>query len=102
MVLDADLVALVACDTAVGDLQRGEGVLGLGRAFQHAGARNVLVSLWPVAEEATVRLISNFFSHIRDGAVPSLALKQAKLDLRAHGFDHPFYWAPFILVGTSG
>jgi CHAT domain-containing protein len=101
LVLDADVVALIACDTAVGHLQRGEGVLGLGRAFQHAGARNVLVSLWPVAEEAAVLLAAGFFSRIRDGAIPSLALRQAKLDLRAHGFEHPFYWAPFILVGTN-
>lgn len=98
--LDADLVALTACKTGLGKQVGGEGVMGLGRAFQYAGARNVLVSLWSVAEESTTKLTDNFFLNLKAGKTPREALKLARVELRKDKrYDHPFFWAPFILMG---
>lgn len=97
--LNADVVALTACQTGLGDHLTGEGVMGLGRAFQHAGARNVLVSLWNVAEGSTTMLAERFFAHLKEGGTMRQALRLARMDVRRAGYEHPFYWAPFILVG---
>jgi CHAT domain-containing protein len=97
--LNADVVALTACETGLGDRLTGEGVMGLGRAFQYAGARNVLVSLWNVAEDSTTLFGEKFFQHLREGKSKRDALRLARADLRREGYEHPFYWAPFILIG---
>ena len=73
----------------------------LGRAFQYAGARSVLMSLWSVAENSSVMLVESFFRHIREGKNKLDALKLARREIRNSGFDHPFFWAPFILVGET-
>ncbi|MBI4345546.1 MAG: CHAT domain-containing protein [Elusimicrobia bacterium] len=96
--LDAEIVALTACKTGLGKEVKGEGVLGLGRAFQHAGARNVLVTLWSVAEKSTTIMTRRFFERVRDGATPREALKGAQADVRKAGYTHPFFWAPFALM----
>ncbi|MBI5883210.1 MAG: CHAT domain-containing protein [Elusimicrobia bacterium] len=95
--LNADVVALTACQTGLGRRVSGEGVVGLGRAFLQAGARNALVSLWNVSEESTVLLTERFFLHVRDGQTPHEALRSARTDIRREGFEHPYYWAPFVL-----
>jgi CHAT domain-containing protein len=97
--LNADLVALVAGQTGLGKMVPGEGVLSMGRAFQYAGARSTLVSLWAGAEGPTVQLVESFFQHLKGGHRKKEALKRARNDLRMAGFDHPFFWASFILVG---
>jgi CHAT domain-containing protein len=99
--VDADLVALIACQTGVGAVLTGEGVQGMGRAFQYAGAKTVLMSLWSVAEKASVQLTDSVFKHLKSGKNKRDALQQARLDLRETGYDHPFYWAAFILVGET-
>ena len=99
MRLNADVVALIACQTGLGRQVSGEGVLGLGRAFQYAGAKHVMVSLWNVDEQSTTNLTERFFAHVREGKSPRLALKESRLDIRREGYDHPFYWAPFTLIG---
>ncbi len=96
--LDAQVSALIACDTGRGRYVRGEGVLGLGRAFQFAGSRSVLASLWSVAESATVQLTERFFAHLKVGLGPQDALRQARRDIRQDGYEHPFYWASFIHI----
>ena len=96
--LNADVVALTACQTGLGRHLTGEGVMGLGRAFQYAGARNVLVSLWSVSEDSTTMLVERFFLHLRDGETPRQALRLAREEVRRAGYEHPFYWAPFILI----
>lgn len=107
--LAADLVVLSACEVGLGKLVNGEGLLGLGRAFQYAGARSLLVTLWSVEDRATSELMVAFFEalHARGGR-PAEALRAAKLKLmRArrqgeHGevsLAHPFFWAPFVLIG---
>ncbi len=97
--LNADVVALTACETGVGKQVAGEGVMGMGRAFQYAGAKSVLVSLWSVAEASTTLLVERFFSYLKNGADKVSALRRAREDLLRAGYRHPFFWSPFILIG---
>jgi outer membrane protein OmpA-like peptidoglycan-associated protein len=73
--------------------------MGMGRAFQYAGAKSVLVSLWSVAEASTTLLVERFFSHLKNGADKVSALRQAREDVIRAGYRHPFFWSPFILIG---
>src|SRR4029434_7288742 len=73
--LDADLVTLSACGTALGEEMSGEGILGLTRAFQYAGARSVLASLWSVQDAATADLMTRFYRHLRHGGSKDEALQ---------------------------
>ena len=99
--LGADLVILSACETALGKEVRGEGLVGLTRAFLYAGARSVAVSLWPVADESTAELMVAFHRELRDGVERSEALRLAKLAaLRSGRWRQPYYWAPFVLIGA--
>lgn len=99
--LEADLVVLSACQTALGREIAGEGVIGLTRAFQLAGARSVVASLWSVSDESTARLMQRFYRHRAEGTGKDEALRLAQLDLvRSTGpTSHPFFWAPFELFG---
>jgi CHAT domain-containing protein/Tfp pilus assembly protein PilF len=99
--LNADVVALTACETGVGKELGGEGVMGMGWAFEYAGARNVVMSLWSVDQESAVQLTGSFFAQLRKGLGPQEALRQARAELREAGYRHPFFWAPFILVGEG-
>lgn len=111
--LNADLVVLSACDTGLGKLRDGEGIIGLTRAFFYAGASSTVVSLWKVEDQSTSLLMERFYQNLKRGLSKSEALRQAKLDimrstveLKAIGMHQdlasPFYWAPFILVGDWG
>jgi CHAT domain-containing protein len=99
--LDADLVTLSACDTALGRDMGGEGILGLTRAFQFAGARSVLASLWSVADDSTAELMRRFYTYLKQGKSKDEALRLAQVDL-IHGPEatsHPYHWAAFQLSG---
>ena len=99
----ADLVVLSACETALGRELRGEGIVGLTRAFLHAGAASVPASLWQVADRSTADLTLAFYRHLARSPGKGEALRQAKLELIAgKRFAHPFYWAPFVLSGEPG
>lgn len=95
--LDADLVTLSACDTALGREMGGEGLVGLTRAFQYAGARSVLASLWSIADASTARLMQSFYGNLRKGRSKDEALRAAQIE-RVRD-SHPFYWAAFQLTG---
>ncbi|MFC1836597.1 CHAT domain-containing protein, partial [Thermodesulfobacteriota bacterium] len=97
--LNAGTVALTACKSGVGRRVSGEGTMGMGRAFQYAGARSVLMSLWSVAADSSIDMMESFFKHVKDGKSRLEALRTARKEVRENGFDHPFFWAPFILVG---
>jgi tetratricopeptide (TPR) repeat protein len=97
--MNADIVALTACQTGLGRRISGEGNMNMGRAFQYAGARSVLMSLWSVAEKSSVMLVESFFKHRKEGKSKLESLQMARKEIREAGYDHPFYWAPFILVG---
>ena len=98
--LGAEVAALTACETGVGKYVSGEGVMGMGRAFQFAGAGNVLMSLWSVSEDATVALSGEFFKQLKAGRTPAEALALARTEIRRQGYEHPFYWSAFILMGN--
>ncbi len=97
--LDADLVALTACQTGMGHQAAGEGVMSMGRAFLHAGARNVLMTLWSVAEDASTVLTADFMRRLAAGEAPDEALKAAQAHVRRKGWKHPFFWSGFVLMG---
>jgi CHAT domain-containing protein len=99
--LQADLVTLSACETGLGRMVRGEGVLGLPRAFFFAGTPRVIVSLWSVSDRSTADLMVGLYRQLlQEGAAPAVALGRAKRTLREGvEFAHPFYWAPFVLMG---
>jgi CHAT domain-containing protein len=102
--LHADLVTLSACRTGLGQLLKGEGIIGLTRAFLYAGAESVAVSLWNVNDIATASLMKAFYKNLNRGLSKDDALRQAKLELlhgRQRAWRHPYYWAPFVLVGDA-
>jgi CHAT domain-containing protein len=93
-----ELVVLSACETGLGQVKTGEGVFGLRRAFQLAGARTVVMSLWKVADEPTRELMSAFYRHLLAGLPRAEALRRAQLQLRQR-YPHPCDWGAFILQG---
>jgi CHAT domain-containing protein len=98
MKLPYELVVLSSCDTALGPRVDGEGLLGLSRAFLYAGARELVVSLWPVADVATESLMVDFYAQILLGRPTTEALREAKLAAIEAGASS-FEWASFILFG---
>jgi CHAT domain-containing protein len=98
-------VVLSACDSGLGRETQGEGLLGLTRALHYAGARNVVASLWQVADDATAELMIRFHRELRSGADAETALRAAQLPLlsgaaggpRARDWRLPYYWAGFEL-----
>lgn len=104
MRLDADLVTLSACDTALGREMAGEGLVGLTRAFQYAGARSVVATLWGVSDISTARFMESFYGYLRAGKTKDEALRAAQIDQirKKTGASHPFHWAAFQLTGTGG
>jgi len=106
MRLDADLVTLSACESALGAEIGSEGLFGLTRAFEYAGARSVLASLWKVGDEATLELMTRFYANLKAGQPKDEALRNAQLTLiRAseNGLPArlalPVHWAAFQLDG---
>ncbi len=101
MDLNADMVALTACQSGLGKSVSGEGVMGLGRAFQYAGSKTVFMSLWNVSEKPSVMLVESLFRRLKEGHQKPVALKMAREDIRAQGYDHPYFWAGFVLNGDQ-
>jgi CHAT domain-containing protein len=111
--LDADLVVLSGCETALGEEQGGEGLIGLTRAFQYAGARTVMASLWSVQDQATSELMIRFYKHFRAGLPKDEALRHAQIELIRGPIEvvnekgektlldasAPYYWAGFQIYG---
>jgi CHAT domain-containing protein/Tfp pilus assembly protein PilF len=94
------LVTLSACDTGVGEVQYGEGVYGLRRAFFLAGTETLAMSLWPVSDRFTREMMTAYYTGLKRGLGRTEALRQAKLAmLRREDRRHPFYWASFIQAG---
>jgi CHAT domain-containing protein len=107
--LQARLVVLSACETARGPLGRGEGLVGLVSAFLQAGARSVLATQWSI-DESTAELMASFYKAMTGGKNTAEALRQAKLDMLKKRLSfggtevslaHPFFWAPFVLIGSG-
>jgi CHAT domain-containing protein/lipopolysaccharide biosynthesis regulator YciM len=96
----ADLVVLSACETGKGKQVRGEGLMGLTRAFMYAGAPRVIASLWKVDDAATRALMERFYERWNAGASAAAALREAQAHVRAQkGWEHPAFWAAWVLWG---
>jgi tetratricopeptide (TPR) repeat protein len=96
--LDGTLVALSACESGRSEVVGGDEILGLTRAFLGAGAATLAVSLWLVQDETTADLMGDWYERLRAGEQPATALRAAQLELKER-HPHPYYWAPFVLIG---
>jgi CHAT domain-containing protein len=108
--LNCDLVALSACKTGLGKIVAGEGILGLPRLFLGAGAKSVLITLWQVDDEFAADFMPEFYTQLLDhqltkaealAAAKKALLRGAKTGQKIY-YQHPFYWAPFVLYGDPG
>ena len=96
------LVTLSVCESGLGKVSSGDEIWGFTRSFLSAGAGALLVSLWPVADESTERLMTRFYRNLDKKTDARESLRLAQLDvLRESEFAHPFFWAPFSLVGDG-
>lgn len=97
--LNADLVTLSACQTGLGKIASGDDVVGLSRGVLYAGASSIVVSLWDVEDTATAYLMERFYLHLaRENKREALRMAQMETKKR---FPHPFFWAPFYLIGSE-
>jgi CHAT domain-containing protein len=102
--LSNKMTVLTACETGVGQLKSGEGMVSLARAFAYAGSPNLLLTMWSVDEEQTAKLIKSFYQAVSEGTHFQKAIQQAKLEFldQAKGeLRHPFYWAGIVYYGSS-
>ena len=100
--LRARLVVLSCCHSGRGRVLKGEGVVGIARAFLAAGARSVLVALWAIDDEATMVFMRSFYRLLKEGKTASAAVQQSMKFLReSEQFSEMRYWAPFQLIGDD-
>ena len=102
LAMGSPLVMLSACETGLGKEKRGEGVIGLTRAFMYAGAPTVGVSLWSVSDNSTAELMTDFYKRLMtgQGMAPGAAMREAQVAMiNGKKYSRPFYWAPFVLNG---
>ena len=98
--LSADLVVLSACETGLGKISKGEGIIGLTRALIYAGSNNLVVSLWRVGDASTSLLMTDFYRSMLQGSSYAEALTNAKIGMiKSDEYSSPYYWAPFVLIG---
>lgn len=96
--LSAQMVCLSACQTGLGEIKKGEGMVGLSRAFMVAGSRNVGVTLWSVDDEATAEFMSRMYKKVKGGMSYSEAYRKVKNEFRnSDEYSHPYYWAAFVV-----
>ena len=95
-----ELVTLSGCSSGVSSISKGDDLVGLVRGFFHAGAKSLLMSIWQVSDEATTELTEAFYRQWLDHGDKTLALQEAMITVRKQ-YPHPFYWAPFMLIGSA-
>ena len=100
--LRARLVVLSCCHSGRGRILKGEGVVGIARAFLAAGARSVSAALWAIDDEATMVFMKSFYQHLKEGKTASAAVQQSMKSLReSEEYSEMRYWAPFQLIGDN-
>jgi CHAT domain-containing protein len=101
--LNAEMAVLSACETGVGTLHRGEGIMSFSRAFAYAGVPSSVISLWKVPDKATAKIMTSFYNYLKKGKNKAEALRLAKMDLVRNypAMMHPYYWSGFILTGDN-
>ena len=102
MQLNSELVTLSACNTGIGKIHKGEGVMSLARGFMYAGVPNVLMSLWSVPDLSTSQIMQYFYEEMEEGKSKAEALRQAKLRYLEEAdinTSAPFYWGAFVYLG---
>jgi len=100
--LDQPMIVLSACESALGRLERGEGVVGLTRSFLAAGSQGVIASLWPVSDASTAALMMEFYEKLWGRTKASVAMWQARRAmLKSDEWSHPYFWAAFVLIGSE-
>jgi len=97
--LNADMVTLSACHTGVNKVFPGDELHGLMRGFLPAGAPSLVASLWATSDASTAELMKEMYTRISVGASKRAALRSAQLAVKDE-YGHPYYWAPFILMGN--
>ena len=97
--LQSSLVVMSACQTALGKLTGGDEMVGLTRAFFYGGTPLIFSTLWSVSDVSTARLMQSFYRHLKTLPAEE-ALREAQLEIMQK-FKHPFFWAPYILSGSS-
>jgi len=101
--LNAEMAVLSACNSGIGTIQKGEGVMSLSRAFTYAGCPSTVMSLWSVPDESTAAIMVDFYRELSTGKSKDQALKNAKLNYLKQADPahiHPFHWAGFIVMGN--
>ncbi len=96
---ETELVVLSACETGLGDIKAGEGVYGLQRSFQVAGAKSVIMSLWWVSDEATMELMSKFYAEYMKTGDKQASFTAAQQAVKSK-FKEPYFWGAFVLIGS--
>lgn len=103
LAINADLTVLSACETGFGKLEKSEGVMSMSRAFQYAGVKSTMMSLWKIPDQETSKLMASFYTYLKKGFSKDKALQKAKLEYLKTTDDialkHPYYWSGFIISG---
>ena len=103
--IHANLVTLSACQTGVGTIEKGEGMISLSRAFFYGGAKSIVYSLWNTNDYSTYTVITDFYKNLSEGSSKDMALQQAKLNFietnQENKLSHPYYWSSFVVNGNS-
>ena len=95
------MVVLTACETARGELKRGEGIISMSRGFTYAGAKSIISTLWKIKEENAGQILPSFYRNLKEGDAKDKAMQKAKIEFLAKNPEkiNPHYWAPIIATG---
>lgn len=100
MHLPVELLTLSGCGTGLNVVAAGDELIGLARGLLHAGAQSLLLTLWDVHDRSTAEFMRAFYRHLGSGFGKANAVRNAMFELR-EAYPHPYYWAPFTLMGKA-
>ena len=103
--LNADLVTLSACESGIGNLNRGEGLMSLARGFYFSGANSIASTLWKINDASSTRLMDGFYLNLSEHQSKNIALQKAQVNFinsnRGNALRHPYYWSGFVISGNT-